>query len=262
VVFELLDGPSLREHLQAHGPMPCGEVPTRLAALFDAVAYMHGWGVVHRDFKPGNVHFGATVKVLDLGSAKANDEALFTFDGLERTTGTNVPMTLEYRSPESFGEVPIFDQHADLWAVAVLRLERPSPPRDARSGEHRVDDLDRRAYGDGRALPSTRRRTSDRSSHPPAPTTTEPPERFRHGEAAPPKTSPAGASHPPRDGAAPPAPTASTTARSAARPSPLHGPQRPLLTRRWRLESGVARASSRRPLGRCPWTLFAYTPPP
>ncbi|MFO0604699.1 MAG: protein kinase [Polyangiales bacterium] len=119
VVFELLEGPSLRDHIAAFGPIPYWEVPSCLAPLFDAVAYMHGKGFVHRDLKPGNVHFGDDLKVLDLGSAKAGDEALARFEGLERTTGTNVPMTWEYRSPETFAEVPENDPQVDLWALAA-----------------------------------------------------------------------------------------------------------------------------------------------
>lgn len=118
VAFELLEGPSLREHLLAHGPLPYWEVPSALGPLFEAVRYMHARGVVHRDLKPGNLHFGDTLKVLDLGSAKANHEALVTFEGLESTTGNNAPMTWEYRSPETFAGVPVVDPQVDLWALA------------------------------------------------------------------------------------------------------------------------------------------------
>ncbi len=118
VVFELLEGSSLKDHVAAHGLLPYWEVPSCLGPLFDAVAHMHARGFIHRDIKPGNVHFGDTLKLLDLGSAKASDEAVERFDGLERTTGTNVPMTWEYRSPETFSSPPEIDPHVDLWALA------------------------------------------------------------------------------------------------------------------------------------------------
>lgn len=117
---EFLAGPTLAEHLRTDGPLRYDQVPRRLGPLLDALAYMHGRGVIHRDLKPSNVHFGATLKLLDLGSAKVCDEADEHFDGVERTTGTSVPLTTSYRSPESFEAPTVYDRYFDLWSTAVI----------------------------------------------------------------------------------------------------------------------------------------------
>ena len=59
LVVELVEGPTLRERF-AEKPLGDREVGALGAALCDAVAYMHGRGVVHRDIKPANVLLGNT----------------------------------------------------------------------------------------------------------------------------------------------------------------------------------------------------------
>jgi serine/threonine protein kinase len=76
VVMELLSGRTLREALDADGPLPVGEVTRVGLCLLDALRATHAAGVVHRDVKPGNVYLcdGGRVVLTDFGIARATDD--------------------------------------------------------------------------------------------------------------------------------------------------------------------------------------------
>jgi serine/threonine protein kinase len=76
IVMELVNGPTLREALGRHGPLP----PSRAARLSLEVAaaldYAHQAGVCHGSLKPGNILLAddGTVKVADFSIARAATE--------------------------------------------------------------------------------------------------------------------------------------------------------------------------------------------
>jgi eukaryotic-like serine/threonine-protein kinase len=76
IVMELVNGPTLREALGRHGPLP----PSRAARLSLEVAaaldYAHHAGVCHGSLKPGNILLAddGTVKVADFSIARAAAE--------------------------------------------------------------------------------------------------------------------------------------------------------------------------------------------
>jgi len=76
IVMELVNGPTLREAIGRHGPLP----PSRAARLSLEVAaaldYAHQAGVCHGSLKPGNVLLAddGTVKVADFSIARAAAE--------------------------------------------------------------------------------------------------------------------------------------------------------------------------------------------
>src|SRR5690606_19691510 len=81
LIMEYVQGPSLAQVLANHGkPMTSKYVIFALHAIAQAVAQLHGQGVVHRDLKPGNILLpdAGGVKLCDLGLAAmiADQEAM------------------------------------------------------------------------------------------------------------------------------------------------------------------------------------------
>ncbi|CNE14829.1 serine/threonine protein kinase [Mycobacterium tuberculosis] len=79
---EFLPGPSLREAVAAHGPLPAGAVLALAAGLAEALVSIQRAGVVHRDLKPSNVILAPDgPRVIDFGIAHAAEAARVTRTG-------------------------------------------------------------------------------------------------------------------------------------------------------------------------------------
>ena len=100
VVMEYIDGRSLAHRL-ARGPMTPRHVADIGAQMADALSYVHGHAIVHRDVKPENIlvadvpTLGYTVmaKLADFGVAQFIDGSRLTSDGA-------IMGTAAYISPE------------------------------------------------------------------------------------------------------------------------------------------------------------------
>jgi serine/threonine protein kinase len=108
IVSEFIDGPSLSE-IVAAGTFPHGPALERLAiATVTALAAIHEAGIVHRDFKPGNVIMGGDgARVIDFGIARALE-----------ATGTHssaVVGTPAYMAPEQISGAKV-GPAADIFA--------------------------------------------------------------------------------------------------------------------------------------------------
>ncbi|SEU37197.1 serine/threonine-protein kinase [Nonomuraea wenchangensis] len=148
IVMELIDGSSLAEHLDEHGPLPVEQATRVAGALLAALGAAHRAGIVHRDVKPANVMLSTDGRVLltDFGIA------LHTTDTTLTTTGMLIGSP-EYMAPERLrgtDELPagdLFSLGATLYqavegvspfrrdtqpaALTAVLLEEPPPPRRA-----------------------------------------------------------------------------------------------------------------------------------
>ncbi|MFF2535625.1 serine/threonine-protein kinase [Streptomyces cyaneofuscatus] len=75
-------GPTLAALLEAEGPMDEARLRQLGAALAEALAAIHGCGLVHRDLKPGNIIMAPDgPRVLDFGIARALESTRLTATG-------------------------------------------------------------------------------------------------------------------------------------------------------------------------------------
>ncbi|GLY72388.1 hypothetical protein Airi01_006550 [Actinoallomurus iriomotensis] len=82
LVTAYIPGPSLREAVEAHGPLPPRSVLALGAGLAEGLAAIHACGLVHRDLKPGNVILAVDgPRIIDFGIARAMDAAAITATG-------------------------------------------------------------------------------------------------------------------------------------------------------------------------------------
>ncbi len=127
IAMELVEGQPLSARV-AEGPLPTDQVVRYGQQLADALAHAHARGVVHRDFKSGNVVVTAEgqVKVLDFGLAKRlTEEALAdvtTVAPHSLTAPGMVAGTLAYMAPEQLRGRPA-DARSDIWALGVVLYE-------------------------------------------------------------------------------------------------------------------------------------------
>src|SRR6266540_652928 len=117
IVMERVEGPTLRELLDAEGrltPERAGEIASRLAS---ALGFAHGKAVIHRDVKPSNVLLppDGGVKLADMGIARLlYPEAL--------TATLSVRGTAGYISPEQVRGDRV-DARADLYSLGCVLFE-------------------------------------------------------------------------------------------------------------------------------------------
>jgi predicted Ser/Thr protein kinase len=122
IVSEFIDGPSLAEVLKKNGPTT-GVALDRLAiGTITALTAIHEAGIVHRDFKPGNVIIASDgPRVIDFGIARALDMT---------GTLTNASVgTPAYMAPEQFSGATI-GPPADVfaWACTMAFAANGRPP--------------------------------------------------------------------------------------------------------------------------------------
>ncbi|GIH45267.1 Serine/threonine protein kinase [Microbispora rosea] len=137
IVSEYVDGPSLREHVTAAGPRTGGDLDRVAVGTATALAAIHRAGVVHRDFKPGNVLLGSDgLRVVDFGISRLADATA--------TTGSLVG-TPAYIAPEQLAGRPA-GPAADVFCWA-LTLVYAASGRHAYTGDTHAAVMARILYG-------------------------------------------------------------------------------------------------------------------
>jgi len=126
-VTELLDGATLREHLES-GPLGARKATEHALEIARGLAAAHERGVVHRDLKPENVFVTREghVKILDFGLAKSVDPTALRTTQAPTVPGGTEPGTIlgtvGYMSPEQVRGSPA-DTRSDIFSFGTVLYE-------------------------------------------------------------------------------------------------------------------------------------------
>lgn len=133
IVMEYIDGPNLREFVRSRGGrLPLTEILEVLIQAAEALEYVHGHNIVHRDIKPQNILVSVSkegldskpqIKIVDFGVARLNDPSRQQPEEGRRGR-SEVVGTFNYIAPESTGlmNVPI-DARTDIYSLGIVAYE-------------------------------------------------------------------------------------------------------------------------------------------
>ena len=126
LTMEFLQGKPLSQLLRVQGfsGMPYAQVLPIVTGMSNALAYAHGRGFVHCDFKPGNVFLtdAGNVKVIDFGIARVFQKTEEDADATVFDPGSLGALTPAYASPEML-EHRDPDPRDDIYALACITYE-------------------------------------------------------------------------------------------------------------------------------------------
>ena len=117
IAMEFLEGGTLRDIMQAKGPLSTHQAIDIACQALSALSHAHAHKIVHRDVKPDNMHLinGTQVKLTDFGIARLTEEASLTGEG-------QVFGTPSYMSPEQIKGKPV-DLRSDLFSLSIVLYE-------------------------------------------------------------------------------------------------------------------------------------------
>ncbi|MGH7330246.1 MAG: serine/threonine protein kinase, partial [Polyangiaceae bacterium] len=133
-VLEWLEGHSLaqdfeRRRAAAMRGRPLMEAAALFSTAFEAVAYAHQAGVVHRDLNPGNIFLtqtreGVKAKVLDFGVAKIVSDHALELGPRAHTLGQIKIFSPAYAAPEQFDDkLGKIGPYTDVYTLAIVFIE-------------------------------------------------------------------------------------------------------------------------------------------
>ncbi|WP_207929025.1 serine/threonine-protein kinase [Actinomadura sp. 6K520] len=119
---EYVPGPTLRQAVAEHGPLPPDTCLRLLAALAQGLLEIHGQGVQHRDLKPGNVILAPDgPRLIDFGIARGEGQTQITQTGAwNGTPGYVAPEVVREQEP-----VPASDVFSLAGTIAYAATGRP-----------------------------------------------------------------------------------------------------------------------------------------
>ncbi|MDX1521288.1 MAG: serine/threonine-protein kinase, partial [Anaerolineae bacterium] len=119
LVMGYIQGETLSDYLEKQGAIPVNQALSIAGQLADAVDYAHGYGMIHRDIKPGNIMFRDDTHthaiLTDFGMARLVDQAKLTLSG-------TLVGTPAYMSPEASRGEPV-DERGDVYSLGVVLYE-------------------------------------------------------------------------------------------------------------------------------------------
>src|SRR5207247_2143054 len=124
LLLEYLEGETLERHLDRYEgrKMPLPAAAGMIGEIADALRYMHGQGIIHRDVKPSNVMVrkdtGRAV-IMDFGLGKWIDDSRIQALTL---TGDRIG-TPRYMAPEQVDPQRGVDTSTDIYQLCTLLFE-------------------------------------------------------------------------------------------------------------------------------------------
>jgi hypothetical protein len=118
IVMPAMSGGTLRARIR-RSPLTLAEACHYLDDIADALDYVHGQGIIHRDIKSSNVLLDADERcyLADFGIARTSTDAT------QLTSTGNVLGTVDYVAPELFEPHRKADVLSDLYSLGVLLFE-------------------------------------------------------------------------------------------------------------------------------------------
>lgn len=119
LVTEFLRGCTLDRLAAKHRPLPEADALKITSLVAEAVGFMHTWGYVHRDIKPGNVMICSdrTLRVLDFGLVAKPMRRRAFMAKLATPYGTP-----QYMAPEQV-EQDLIDERTDIYCLGAVLYE-------------------------------------------------------------------------------------------------------------------------------------------
>lgn len=117
IAMELIEGKNIAEYLENQNAIPISETVRLATQMAEGLAYAHGRGVIHRDFKPANVILSdnGAAKITDFGLAKIAQSSVHTQIG-------SILGSPAYMSPEQI-QGKVVNAYSDIYAAGVTFYE-------------------------------------------------------------------------------------------------------------------------------------------
>ena len=118
IVMPLMEGGTLRARIR-NNPLSPSEACRYLSDIADALDYIHGQGIIHRDIKSSNILLDGNGRcyLADFGIARAST------DLTQLTSTGNIMGTVDYLAPELVETDQRANVRSDLYSLGVLLFE-------------------------------------------------------------------------------------------------------------------------------------------